>query len=101
MKKFRIQDPISKLYYSCKELPETNSDLIYRKGNNGSLISALFDPENETHIINTVFSSRGKMFRNEKEIKKILENDKSKGLNKILKRCIIVETSEEYEKDRS
>lgn len=93
--KFRIQDPITKLYYSCKDLPETGSDLIYRKGGNGNLISALFDPENETHILYSVFSSRGKMFKNRDEINKILEDDRNKGLNKILKRCIIVETDEE------
>lgn len=98
---FKIKDTVSKRYLAGKPFPEEGQSISYRKDNNGSLISKTFNSENDQDVIQMCFSSKGKMFRTEKDARKKLDSLQNTYLKKILKRCIIVSINISIDEDNS
>jgi hypothetical protein len=88
--KYKIKDPVTGLYFSIKDMPEVGDTIMYRKGGNGTLTSASFNPLIENHILNTFFNSRGRVFYSKKKVEAFIESIKDENLSKILKKCVII-----------
>jgi hypothetical protein len=88
--KYKIKDPVSGLYFSIKDMPEVGDTIMYRKGGNGTLTSASFNPLIENHILNTFFNSKGRMFYSEEKANLFIKNVNDESLSRILKRCVII-----------
>ena len=88
--KYKIKDPVSGLYFSIKDMPKVGDTIMYRKGGNGTLTSASFNPLIENHILNTFFNSKGRLFYSAEKAEVFIQSVKDESLSKMLKRCVIV-----------
>jgi len=98
---FKIKDTVSKRYLSGKPFPKEGDSISYRKDNNGSLISKIFNWENDQDVLQMCFSRKGKMFVSENDARKKLDSLQNTYLKKILKRCIIVSISISIDENNS